>query len=64
MTVSDEIRKAKELIDGSDAVIRDLIPLCSNCHTAIHKMVDGHFSTVEELRRHVDSKKYQPTNSI
>ncbi len=33
--------------------IKDLIPLCSNCHTAIHKMVDGHFSTVEELRRHI-----------
>lgn len=32
--------------------IKDLIPLCPNCHVAIHKKhADGSIASVEELRR-------------
>ena len=37
--------------------IKDLIPLCPNCHTAIHKMIDNRCLTVEELRRRVASHR-------
>ena len=30
--------------------INDLIPLCPNCHTAIHKRIENRYLTVEELR--------------
>lgn len=33
--------------------IKDLIPLCSNCHTAIHKKIDGRSLTIEELRNRI-----------
>ncbi len=31
--------------------VRDLVPLCPNCHRAIHSKPDGGVYTVEELRR-------------
>lgn len=37
--------------------IKDLIPLCSNCHTAIHKRIDGRSLTIEELRKRIDSNR-------
>lgn len=33
--------------------IKDLIPLCSNCHTAIHKKINNHNLSIEELRTRV-----------
>ena len=33
--------------------IKDLIPLCSNCHTAIHKKIDNRCLSLEELRNRV-----------
>ena len=33
--------------------IKDLIPLCSNCHTEIHKTIDNHSLTIDELRKRV-----------
>ena len=37
--------------------IKDLIPLCSNCHTAIHKIIGSRCLSIEELRTRVLSKK-------
>ena len=37
--------------------IKDLIPLCSNCHTAIHKIIGNRCLSIEELRKRVLSKK-------
>lgn len=37
--------------------IKDLIPLCSNCHTAIHKKIESRCLSIEELRKRVLSKK-------
>jgi len=37
--------------------IKDLIPLCSNCHTAIHKNIDNRCLTVEELRERILSNR-------
>lgn len=37
--------------------IKDLIPLCSNCHTAIHKRIGNRFFTIEELRDRVVSNQ-------
>ncbi len=31
--------------------ITDLIPLCPNCHSAIHKKVNGSYLTIEELKQ-------------
>jgi hypothetical protein len=33
--------------------IRDLIPVCSNCHTALHSKKDGCY-TPDELRRKIN----------
>ena len=33
--------------------INDLIPLCPNCHTAIHKKIDNRYLTIEELRKRI-----------
>lgn len=33
--------------------IKDLIPLCSNCHTAIHKKIEGRYLTINELRKRI-----------
>ena len=38
----------------SDYVVNgktDLIPVCPNCHTMLHKSVDGSFMSVEDLRK-------------
>lgn len=35
--------------------IKDLIPLYSNCHTAIHKKIDNQYLTIEELRKRIFS---------
>ena len=37
--------------------IKDLIPLCPNCHTAIHKKLDNCCLTIEELRKRVISNQ-------
>ena len=37
--------------------IKDLIPLCSNYHTAIHKNIDNRCLTVEELRERILSNR-------
>ena len=37
--------------------VKDLIPLCSNCHTAIHKKIDDRYLTIEELRNCVISHR-------
>ncbi|MBO4915748.1 MAG: HNH endonuclease [Oscillospiraceae bacterium] len=37
--------------------IKDLIPLCPNCHTAIHKKVDNRCLTIEELRNSIASNR-------
>ncbi len=36
--------------------VKDLIPLCSNCHTAIHKRIDNRLLSIEELRKRIVSK--------
>ncbi len=30
--------------------IKDLIPVCSNCHTILHKKLNGKFMTIEDLK--------------
>ena len=37
--------------------VTDLIPLCSNCHTAIHKKINNRCLTIEELRKRVVSNR-------
>ncbi len=37
--------------------VKDLIPLCSNCHTAIHKLIDNRCLTIEELRKRIVSNR-------
>lgn len=37
--------------------IKDLIPLCANCHTAIHKKINNRCLTVDELRKRIISNR-------
>ena len=37
--------------------IKDLIPVCSNCHSALHKKINGKEPTIEELKQRLKQKK-------
>jgi 5-methylcytosine-specific restriction protein A len=36
---------------------KDLIPVCPNCHAMLHRKINGHYLSVEELRSLLEKKR-------
>lgn len=42
---------------GTDFIhIHHLIPVCPNCHSMLHKKINGKLPTVEELRKMINKQ--------